>query len=480
MTRIPATLVALALASCARPIERPLVPPLRYTDDSPMTNSPTEDASFRTSAPDVAIEPAIPRMDVQPFALDNGLHGLVVVRRGFPMIAARLVIDTRPVEGGDVGGRNASLLAGLFLAPPEGILRTGGGCGTVQCVVASGGTSDQLGEVLGRIGGLVTREDRPDSFYARRLEELAPLAMQSKNDPSRSLPRIAAALLFGQHHRYGQSEPGPAPTLDDLRALRRRAFDPKRATLIVVGDVSVDDVFAETTHRFGEWQAGAAPVESVPDPLPPLSGARFVAQQLPAMVQMTGAIVARGPAPTDGDSVAFEVLAYLLGGTPDAEAWQHVREEMTAAYSVGASVQWYPDVSVLTLSGSLSPEKAIDAMARLIESIRAVREEGPDPQALERAKHAALAGWRQAVRTDEGIAGTLGGIVLDDIPIRDGLDFPERVRTIQAADVQAAARRFLAVSALRLVLIGDPNFMVEAQALRFGVPIRVDGFGQPI
>jgi hypothetical protein len=49
-----------------------------------------------------------------------------------------------------------------------------------------------------------------------------------------------------------------------------------------------------------------------------------------------------------------------------------------------------------------------------------------------------------------------------------------------ADDVRGAAQRYLAAAALRIVLVGDPEFFVQAQALRYGVPTRVDGYGRPL
>jgi hypothetical protein len=479
--RLLASLVCLFLVSCVRPVERPLVPTLRYDGDEPTTaRSPTEDAPFRTSAPTFDLQQALSRVSVEPFELDNGLRGFVVQRHGFPMIVARLVIETRALEVGDVGGARAALISGLFLSPPEGELQTAASCGTVFCSVGSRGTSAELGDVLGRIASLATRDDRPETFYKQRLDSLVPLELQSGQDPTRSFKRITSALLFGQKHRYGQTVPRAPPTLEDLRALRRHAFDPKRAALFVVGDVSFDEVRDEATRRFGAWQGEVHPTESAPDPPLRVSGPRTAAFYVPPMVHVTGAIVARGPPRTDGDFVAFQLLGELLGGAPTSEAFQHVREEMTAAYSVGSWIESYPEVSVIGLGGSFDRDKAIDGLERLLESVGAARNESPTPEALEGAKRALLARWRQAMATDEGIANVLGTGLIEGLTVAETLDYPTNIRRVQPSQVQAVARRYLAVSALRIVLVGDPEFLVEAQALRFGAPIRVDGFGQPM
>jgi zinc protease len=479
MMRASVVLAALVLVSCSPALERPLVPALRYIDEPSARRAPSEDAPFRTTAPVVELQPPLPRSSAQPFVLDNGMRGFVVQRRGFPMIAARLIVDTTAVEVGDVGGRRAGFLSGVFLSPPEGVLQTSAGCGAVGCILSSRGTSGQLGDVLGRIADLATT-DEPDAVTTQRLGTLVRDEQQSTRDPGRSFRRISSALLFGNGHRYGQTAPGDPPTLGQLKALRRRVFDPRRATLIVVGDVSTDDVVTEATRRFGAWQGGAPSPEALRDPPSPLSGPRIAAFHVPAMVQVMGTLVARGPAPRDVDFVAFQVLTELLGGTPSSEAFQHVREEMTAAYQVGSWLEGYSEVSVLGLGGSFERGKVIDGMARLLESVRTVREQGPTPETLERAKRAAVARWRRTMATDEGISGILGAGALTGVPVEATLDLPSRIRAVLAADVQAAARRYLTVPLLRVVLVGNSELLVQAPTLGFGVPTQVDGFGRPL
>jgi len=470
-------LAALWIASCASPAERPLVPALRYAGEE--VSAPSENAPFRKSAPAVESDGALPRVAVEPFTLDNGLRGFVVQRHGFPMVAARLVLDTADLEAGDVGGRRAGYLTGVFLSPPEGRVRTSATCGTRGCVIASRGSSDRLGEVLGHVTDATLR-DGPDALYAQRLASLSRHEQQSVRDPGQSFARIAAALVFGNGHRYGQTAPGSPPRLEELEALHGRVFDPRRATLLVVGDVSFQDAVAEATRRFGAWRAGAPIAASAPEPLPEPAGPRMAVFQVPKMVQVRGALVARGPAASSPDFFPFLVLGDLLGAAPGSEAFEQLREEMTAAYHVESSIERLTDVSVMSLGGSFEGEKAVAGIAKLLQTVRAVREQGPTPEALERAKRLAVAQWRQALATDDGIAGVLGAGLLDGLSLEATLDTPARVRAVQAAEVQAAAQKYLGPAALHVVIVGDPRFLLEARELRLGAPVPVDGYGQPL
>jgi zinc protease len=189
-------------------------------------------------------------------------------------------------------------------------------------------------------------------------------------------------------------------------------------------------------------------------------------------------VAARGPAPSEPEAAAFEVLAEGLGAPNTSNLYRHVREELGAAYMVQGNLRWRRHASELLLRGSFDRDKAIDGMQAMLDAIRAVRVAELAPDALEDAKRARIAAWRFATETDEGIAGMLARAVLDGIPPESTQQLPARLRAVTAAQVQEIARRRLGVDSLRIVLVGDPEYMVTAQSLRFGMPTRVDRFGR--
>jgi zinc protease len=464
-----------ASASCgSSPLPRPYVAPLRYADDpSPLSHN--EDAPFRATAPPLAEDAPLPSPSIQELSLGNGLRVLVVERHSFPMVAATLAIDTAPVEEGDVGGKRTYLLQRVYLAPPEGVLQTRGVCSVDGCSVSSRGPASRLDEVLGRIAELV-RGDPPILLQEERLGSASQLLRIEGTDP---IARNADSLLFGHAHRYGQPPATDSGlTLAQLRGLRARAFAPHASTLVDAGDVTPEAVREEAERRLGAWHDDGRPPEAfLPQPPPPASGRRIVAFYVSGIQQIRGGVAARGPTPADTDAPAFEVLADLLGAPLRSAIYHHVREELGAAYSVEGSIHWHRDASELLLRGSFDRDKAIDGMQAMLDEIRSARDAEVAPDVLERSKRARIAAWRQAMETDEGTALSLAREVLLGQSPESAQQWPARLRAVTAAAVRDAARRYLGVGALRVVLAGDPEYLVTAQSLRFGVPVRVDRFG---
>jgi predicted Zn-dependent peptidase len=474
--------VAISSVACAHASEQPFVPPLRAPEaEAEAARSPTEDAPFRLAAPPSLGDESLPHLSFELSTLDNGLRVLMVERHGFPSVATRLHVDTAVANAGDAGGWRAAILGAVFLSPATGVLRTSGGCGPVACTVTSLGTRDELAEVLGRIADLVYGESGPVDAQERRLAMTAVALEKGGGEGPMQVRRAARALVFGLGQLYGEPRAlPPRPKLDELRSLRDRAFVPRASTLVVVGDFDRVEALAEIRKRFGAW-ADRPPVPGKAEPPPPPQDLRrMVHIQNAALTQTIGAIAARGPAPRDDDGLPFTLLARLLGGGPGSASYRHVREEMAASYNVRASLDPFPEASLLVFGGNFERSKALDGMNGIVNAIRAARDADIPEESLEEAKRSMIAGWRQAMSTNEGVAALLDEAILQGIPLERVQDFPARVRAVTRSQVRVVAQRYLNVPALRAIFVGRPNEVAGIDAPAFGAATLADGYGRPV
>jgi zinc protease len=81
--------------------------------------------------------------------------------------------------------------------------------------------------------------------------------------------------------------------------------------------------------------------------------------------------------------------------------------------------------------------------------------------------------------TQEGLAGQLSGVYLDQLP-EDYLErYRDRIRAFTAEDVLAAARAWLDSASAQIVVVGD-RAQIEAQAALFGDVTVFDSQGAPL
>ena len=143
------------------------------------------------------------------------------------------------------------------------------------------------------------------------------------NDPEQLLDTEVTATAFRSHpYRHptiGWLEDLQSLSRDDLYRHYRKHYIPNNATLVVVGDVEVDDVLRRVERRFGGIPAAAAPprVKMVE---PPQVGERRVVVERPGTTAYLK-VAWHAPAATDADFFPMLVLDAALTGAKGVNLW---------------------------------------------------------------------------------------------------------------------------------------------------------------
>jgi zinc protease len=136
------------------------------------------------------------------------------------------------------------------------------------------------------------------------------------------------------------------------------------------------------------------------------------------------------------------------------------------------------NAKAVAIGGSFEKEKTVDGLEALLSVLRTLRSGPPDADALARSKIRALAGWRQSMATNAGVAAAVSEqVIFAQSPAPD--DVAARIASVSAADVQRVARAFLADEQLRVVVVGDVRWITsDLQRLGLGSAVLRDGFGR--
>jgi predicted Zn-dependent peptidase len=227
---------------------------------------------------------------------------------------------------------------------------------------------------------------------------------------------------------------------DALLAHYRAIYRPNRLVLAVSGQVPAARVVSLAGTLFGEMRATGSPsVDAAPPTMPP--GTRRVldrpAQQAQVLVGFPG------PGVAEPDYAAAKVLGAILGGGTGGRLFAELRDKQGLAYSLGVvhPSRAGPGVMLSYLgTASASAEAAEAGMLREIERLRA---EAPTVAEMARARAYLLGTQAMDRRTNARQAWYLAFFELIGV----GHDFPdryaERLARVTAADVQAAALRYL-------------------------------------
>jgi zinc protease len=148
-----------------------------------------------------------------------------------------------------------------------------------------------------------------------------------ENDPDQLLDSEVTATAFRAHpYRHptiGWIEDLRRMTRDDLYGHYRQFYIPNNATLVIVGDVDVDDALRLTDRHFGRIAAGALPQRTVVVE-PPQLGERRVVLERPGTTSYLK-LAWHAPAASDEDFFPMLVLDAVLTGAKGTNLWSSFR-----------------------------------------------------------------------------------------------------------------------------------------------------------
>jgi len=255
-----------------------------------------------------------------------------------------------------------------------------------------------------------------------------------------------------------------AYTVDDLKAWYQRWYAPNNATLVVVGDVDTNAVFALAEKYF-------APLK--PSDIKPLKprteieqhGVRQITLKLPAKLPyliMGYKVPVLNTLKDKTNAYALEVLVGILDGGNSARLSQHLVRGQQIAISASAN---YPltsrQVNLFTFSGTPAEGKTVEELETAITAeIKLLQTDLVSDEELQRVKAQVLA--ESIYQRDSNFyqAMLLGVMETVGIGWQEVDHYVENINKITAEQVRDVARQYLIDDKLSIAYL-DPQPITE-------------------
>ena len=298
-----------------------------------------------------------------------------------------------------------------------------------------------------RMKNLLLKEDE----FLKEIEVVKEERRLRTDDKPTSLTyeRFNAAAFVNNPYRkpiIGWMEDLETMEIDDLREWYRSWYAPNNATLVVVGDVRADDVFALAKTHFGSLK---------PADVPRLKPRREVEQfgikraviKAPARVPfivMGYKVPVLKTAEVSDDVYALELLAGLLDGGNSSRFAKNLVRGSQIATSVNASYSLYSlHESLFTVAAIPSNGTSVEELEKaIIDQIRAIQDEPPTQDELDRVKAQVVAS--SVFEQDSSFYQAMKIGILETVGLgwqtRDR--YVDRINAVSAKQVQAVARKY--------------------------------------
>ena len=338
--------------------------------------------------------------------------------------------------------------------------------------------SERLGESLDLYADVVLRP----SFPGGELERVKRLQIagiqQEMSQPFTVGLRLLPRLIYGGAHAYsapmtgsGTIESVSSIETTDVAGFHGQWYRPDNATMVVVGDVSLDTLKRMLEERFGQWEAGGT------TPAMAIGDAPMAEDRVVYLVDKPGALqsvlLAGLPAPPtrNPDEIAIETMNAILGGSFTSRINMNLREDKHWSYGARSLLLDARGPRLFMAYAPVQTDKTKESMIEIDRELRDILGSRPaDAEELSKAQKNRTLRLPGQFETKRAVLGALAEILVYDLPKDHFETYAGKVRALELEDIGRAAKSIVHPDRMVWVVVGDLEKIEEG--------VRELGFGE--
>lgn len=467
------------------------------------TLAATGDDVARDALPDGGTPPDLRLPKIETATLSNGLKLVVAQRTAVPLVEMSLIADAGYAADLGTAPGTASMAMAML---DEGT--------TSREALDISAEQERLGAQISASASLDVSQIRLSAIKPKLRESLAlwadvirnPTFPQSELDKLRqrwlaniaqekarpvSLGiRVLPPLLYGDNHAYGQPLTGSgteasiaAMSRDDLVAHYNTWVRPDNATLLIVGDTTLDEITPLLEAELGNWQAPATPkpAKQLDTVQRPPSPRVFLLDRpdTPQAIILAGHVV---PGIKSVNNPAVELVNTVLGGSFTSRINMNLREDKGWSYGARSLLLDTNAQRPFFVYAPVQTDRTGDSIAEIRAELDGLLGGNPLTDAeIAKAKNNLTLSLPGDNETNNDVAGTLADSIVHGLPF----DYYERyvslVRGLDEATLRDAATQLVSPPALTWVIVGDlDKIEPQVRAQNLGPIVRLDADGKPL
>ncbi len=324
-----------------------------------------------------------------------------------------------------------------------------------------------LREDAGTVISILAEQIREPAFDPEVLETLksrqrAQLLLAIDNPDYRAETEVSRLLYPKGHPNYSE---GISVLLDDLESvtiediIRFHAdyYGPKSMQIVFAGDIDFEQLTAAVEFAFEGWDGG---VDYPSEHLKQLENTQqseriFIADKTSVAVRYAQNT---GLQRTSDDYLPFMIGNYILGGSFNARLMQEVRVNKGLTYSIGSRHTG----DILTpgnwiLNASFSPALLENGLAATESVITEWYEKGVSQDEVQKAIETLCGSYLVGLSTTGNVANQLLSFIQRGLAPEYIDEYPEKLRSITAEQVNNAIRKHFSPQLHTLVVAGSLN-----------------------
>ncbi|MEW6702382.1 MAG: pitrilysin family protein [Bacteroidota bacterium] len=437
---------------------------------------------------------------LQKAELSNGMKIILAERKSIPVVNFNLMVDAGFASDQFALPGTARMAMDMLdegtntkdaLQISEELQMLGANLGTGSNLdmgfVSLSALKSNLDASLGIFTDVILNPSFPDKELDRLKKERIVQIRREKAQPTGMGMRVLPQFLYGKDHPYGLPMSGSGyeetvtkMTRDDMVKFHQKWFKPNSATLVIVGDITLNEIMPKLEKLFAGWKPGEVPQKNIKEVALRDKPVLYLMDRPGSLSSIIfGAQVA--PPFGDKDNVAIELMNDIIGGMFTSRINMNLREDKHWSYGSGSFMPNARAQRPYAFYGVVQTDKTKESMQEMIKEISQYVAEKPATdaevnQVKEQNSLSLPGGWE----TNGAVANSLVNMVSYNLPDNYYDTYAGKIKSMTTADIQNAAKRVIAPNNLVWVVVGD-KAKIEAGIKEIGYEVKyIDGDGNLI
>lgn len=446
----------------------------------------------RSKMPEMGAAPDITMPKFQREKLSNGLTIVLAQRKSIPVVNLSLAFnagyatDINSIPGTaklamnmlDEGTKTRSALK-----INEEITNLGSqlstGSNLDQSFVILNALKANLKPSLEILADVVLNPSFPQTDLDRLKKEQLVAIQREKVQPNSTALRILPKYLYGDKHPYGLPFTGSGfessinnITRESIVKFQQSWLVPNNATLIVVGDITMEEIKPQIEALFKTWKPGnieKLPIATVNIPAKPI----IYLMDRPGSIQ---SIVFAGNLSAqygELDEPTVSVMNSIIGGEFTSRINMNIREDKHWSYGAGSFLRDTKGQRPFVAYTQVQSDKTKETVQEIYKELSQFLNDKPaTSEEVSKNQNNQFLQFSGKYETMSAVLSDINNILKYNLPDNYFQTYANKLKTLQVKDVQSVAKQVIKSDQLVWVVVGDKS-KIEASLKEIGYEIKM-------
>lgn len=454
----------------------------------------------RTKIPEMGTAPIPSFPQFQRSKLSNGTQIILAQRTTIPVVGVMIAFDAGYASDQFTVPGTAKLAMNMIdegttsknaLQLSEELERLGArlssGSNLDQSYISLNTLKINLDPALDIFTDILLNPSFPQNELDRLKKEQLVSIQREKAQPTGIAFRILPKYLYGDKHAYGAPLTGSGfessvtgITRDQLVKFHQNWLRPNNATLIVVGDITMDEIKPRLENLLKNWKSGQVPKKNIAEVKLPAKPVIYLMDR-PGSIQslvLTGSITAPFG---QYNEASVNLMNSIIGGEFTSRINMNIREDKHWSYGAGSFVYPAKGQRPFIAYTQVQTDKTKETIQEIYRELNEYIGKNPaTPEEVKKNQNNQLLQIPGSYETMGSLSNAIVDIVRYDLKDNYYQDYAAKLKALQVNEIRDMSGKVIKPDQLSWIVVGDRS-KIEASLKELGYEIRlIDGDGNLI